>query len=74
MNEKAGGLSSMFNWKSLAWGLGMFLAGGMVDFILFHEHPLGQAMIELVKDPLLNFFDFFATRLDWLNLRVTRPF
>lgn len=70
-------LSKIFNWKTagwMAWGAAMFLIGGVVDFTLFHEHPLGQAMISAVKDPLLNIFDMAANTLGLSELARNAAF
>lgn len=63
MNQQAGFLSSIFNWKAIAWGVGSFFVLGVTDYLFFHDHPLGQAIIEMVKTPVLNFFDGVANVL-----------
>ncbi len=58
-------LSSSFN-SSVLWGVAKFvletivigfLVGGMIDITFFHDHPAGQAIIDVVKEPLLGFYD-----------------
>ena len=70
--EKKDGISGMFNdisfgsitkfaFQSIFIGL---IVGGVFDFTLFHDHPLGAAILEKVREPLLGFYDGVATIMD----------
>lgn len=66
--EKSSGLSDMFNLesvgeflvKSILFGGAIFLLGGVVDFTLFHNHPLGAEIISWVNEPLMQVYDWIA--------------
>lgn len=65
---KPSGLSSKFNMhslgeffvKSVILGSAIFLLGGVVDFTLFHNHPMGMALINMVNEPLMMAYDWIA--------------
>lgn len=70
MDDEKKSLTSKFNLKSFAWhalkytvmGIGVsFLAFGIADFVLFHDHPLGQWMMSPFKEPLMGVFDSIAS-------------
>jgi hypothetical protein len=46
-----------FGFKAVVFGL---LIGGVVDFTLFHEHPIGHAILDAVREPLLASYDWIA--------------
>ncbi len=35
-----------------------FIAGGVIDFTFFHNHPLGKHLIAMVNEPFQQFYDF----------------
>lgn len=43
-------------------GVGL-LIGGIIDFTLFHNHPLGGALIDVFNEPLMGVYDFAANTI-----------
>lgn len=78
-SEKKGGISGLFNSISLG-GIAKFtfqavvfglIIGGIMDFTLFHDHPMGAAILDAVSEPVLSFYDGVAEFIGRDDL--TRP-
>ena len=76
MASKSSSLSDMFNLeslgefmvKSIIFGGAIFLLGGVVDFTLFHNHPLGAEIISWVNEPLMQAYDWIANTIGMEHL------
>lgn len=54
-------IKEKFNSLSLLGVAGLavgFIAGGVIDFTFFHNHPLGKHLIAMVNEPFQQFYDF----------------
>ena len=68
MAEATDSIKSTFNSLSLGGVLKFtfqavvigIVVGGLIDFTLFHNHPIGKAMIAAVNEPLLGVYDAIA--------------
>ena len=73
-----GSLSNSFNkvakfaFQAIVIGL---IVGGIFDFTLFHNHPMGAAIIETVNEPMMSFYDGIASLfgLDHLTTAAAGP-
>lgn len=57
-----------FFMKSVLLGGAIFLLGGMVDFTLFHNHPMGAEIISWVNEPLMGVYDWIANTIGMSHL------
>lgn len=50
------------------------VVGGIFDFTLFHEHPIGAKLLSLVREPLLSFYDTIAYGIGMPELARNQDF
>lgn len=70
-NHSAVGSVLKFAVQTIVIGI---IVGGVIDFSLFHNHPLGQAILGVFNEPLLSFYDGIAHFLGMDNLARSAEF